>query len=106
MSREKTRCPKCGKFLTPYIKTSDLCQSCYRKLLEEYSYYDYKPNVKKPKPKSKAYKILQCVVNDRLSTEEISKLTNSNLVYVRLMIHRYLYKCDINGNPRPNYMGE
>lgn len=107
MDRDRTRCPHCGKFLKPYIKCSDLCQKCYRELLEQYSYYDYKDtNAKMPKVNTKAYKVLQYVLNDHLTPNEIAKKLDTNAIYVRLIISKYLYKCDVNGNPRPSYMGD
>lgn len=106
MSRDRTRCPHCGKFLIPYIKSSDLCQLCYRELLKKYSYYEYRPNVEKPRLNSKAHKIVELAYNEHLDSREISKLTNSHQLYVISVVKKYLYRCDVNGKPRPSYMGE
>ena len=104
MSKEKTICPKCGKYLVPYIKSSNLCQTCYRELLQKYSFFEYRPDVKKPKPNTKADKIVSLAYNDHLDSKEISNIMNTNQLYVIATIRKHLYRCDVNGTPRPRYM--
>ena len=39
-------CEHCGILKVQYVPKYNLCQTCYRKLLEEYSYYEIKEEYK------------------------------------------------------------
>lgn len=102
--KEKIFCPICKKFKTRYSSV-DYCQSCYRKILDEYSLYDY---VYKDEKEQKKHMSRNAIIVCRLlvehgirDTKEISRLTKLNQVYVRQIIHKFTIKVNTNGEVRP-----
>lgn len=104
MERIKIVCPICNKILTPYIASSDLCQKCYRIMLDKYSFYSLKDNVKLPNKNNKSFKIIDLVLNG-VSSKDIASQLDCTRVYVRNVRNKYFYRSDVNGNPRPSYVG-
>lgn len=106
--KTKVLCPRCGEIRTKYIKCSNLCQSCYRKLLDKYCFFNYKENIK-IRSGSNIDKICTYVVKYNLRPKEIVEsygniLHIGNINYVNTIINRFLYRCDTYGNKRPDYM--
>lgn len=97
-------CPMCKKFKKRYSNVK-YCQVCYRKILDEYSLYDYvyKDEQEQKKYMSrKAIKVCRLLIEYGIrDTKEIAKLTKLNQVYVRQIIHKFTIKVNSNGEVRP-----
>ena len=99
MDNKKIICIKCGKMSSRYLKGLDYCQICYRKALDEYSYYDYK----KPKEQitGTALKICEMLIENGVDKQEIHKILGLNKIYVQQIINRYTIHTNSKGEKRP-----
>lgn len=104
MSDYKVICPICHKIRMPYLQNSDICQMCYREILDKYAFFKYKDEYDMPKKGTKGYKICEKVVNERKSTKDIAEEVGSSRIYVNYVISRYLVRCDVDGNERPEFI--
>ena len=94
------RCWRCGRVKEEYRNGE--CQSCYRGNNSKFCYYKYKDEEIKPRLNSKAWYICEEMINEKMSATRFVKekgtLKNINSVrYVRLIVERYLEKCDTLG---------
>lgn len=106
MQKEKVKCPNCGKLLIPYILSTNLCQLCYRKILNKYCFYEIKDGNGLPKENTKARQVINLSIYEKLNTNEIAKKINASKTYVRSVKNKYLIKCDTNGFPKPLFLKE
>lgn len=103
MSNEKEMilCKKCNKLRMNYKGSNGLCQICYREVLEEYSYFDYK--TPKEKLSGNSLKICELLIEQGLDVNAIYKELGLNKVYVRQVINKHTNRVNANGHIRPNY---
>ena len=92
-------CPKCREIKTRFLSKLDYCQTCYRKLLDEYSYYDYKEDKKRLTGNAK--KICELLIEEGYNRQEIHKMLDLNKVYVNQIINKYTIRVDVQGKKRP-----
>lgn len=90
------KCEKCGKEKARYIKGRDICQSCYRAELGEYSFWDYKSGEKKLS--KNAMVVCQMIVEQGKSCKEIASLLKLNLQTVQKIKRENLKRVNVNGN--------
>ncbi len=97
-------CPICKKFKSKY-KGTQYCQYCYRKLLEEYSNYDYLYRNEEDRKKymsDNARKICKLLVEDGIrDKKKIAEMVNLNFYYVRSIIGKYTMHVNSDGEVRP-----
>ena len=99
MEQKLILCENCRKLRTQYIKAYQFCQTCYRELLDEYSYFDYK--TPKEKLRGNAKQICELLIEQGANKLEIYKMLNLNKVYVQQIINKHTNRVDKNGNIRP-----
>ena len=99
MSEKLVFCPKCLQYRVKYIKNIDYCQCCYRKVLDEYSLYDYK--VEKSKLNDTNKKICEMLIEEGIEKKEIHKILGLNKDYVQQIINRYTIRVNTEGEKRP-----
>ena len=92
-------CPRCGKLRAKHKNKLGYCQVCYREMLEEYSYYDYKEN--KDKLKGNAKKICELLIEEGKDRSEIHKILGLNKTYVQQVIKKHTIKVNSEGYKRP-----
>lgn len=102
--KRKAFCPHCHKYLIAYTRNSDLCQICYRKLLDEYSYYNYKNENKKPRKGTISEKICEEIVkNSEIKNYEVAEKLNTSLLLVSTVRQKYLCRCNGLNQLPPEY---
>lgn len=97
-------CRECGEEKSFYKNKYGMCQKCYRKMLEKYSYYDYKDTNVRLKGMSK--RVCELAINSDMELKEIAEFLNLNANYVRQITNKYLVKCDSYGNLKPKGINE
>lgn len=106
MEKEKKFCPYCNKFLVPYLKSSDVCQICYRKILEEYGFYDYKDESIKPNEGTKAFAVCELSIKENLDSKVIGDILNCSKIYVAQIRRKFLNRVNADGKIIPKYIKE
>ena len=96
---EMVLCENCRKLRIKYVQGNNYCQNCYRDLLDEYSYYDYKTPKEKLRGNSK--RICELLIEDGVNRLEIHKMLNLNKVYVRQVINKHTNRVNAKGEKRP-----
>lgn len=98
----KGLCKICGKEKT--LVYYGLCDSCYRKeIMSVYKYYrlkkEYKSidNIKSEKHR----RVLRLAIWYDKPFVEIGKILELKPRLVSWIVNKYCYRCDIEGNPRP-----
>ena len=92
-------CAKCGKLRAKCLGSDKYCQVCYRKLLEEYSFYDYK--TPKEKLKGNSLKVCELFIEKGLTRAEIHKKLGLHEVYVQQIIKKHTKRVNSKGEERP-----
>ena len=105
--KEKKVCPRCGKYLMQYIKSSDYCQKCYRQILNRYSFWKYKDENNKPSFDSSEYKICEILMWDMIKPKNLYEKYHEELGIVSVrsiyrVINKYLEKCDTLSESKPD----
>lgn len=93
------RCIICKNRKIQYCNNKNVCQTCYRKILEEYSFRDYA--VPKETLKGNILKICELRIEEGKSNKEIAEILSLNEVYVQQVVKKYTYRCNSNGDIRP-----
>lgn len=93
------RCIICKKPKIQYCNNKSICQTCYRNILDEYSFRDYL--VPKETLKGNILKICELRIEEGKGIKEISEMLELNNVYVQQVIKKYTYKCNSKGEARP-----
>lgn len=99
MDKNYVVCPKCLETRKRFLNNLDYCQVCYRKLLEEYSYYDYK--TEKKRLKGNSLKICQMLIEEGKTIDEIQEELGLNRSYILQVVAKHTYRVNRNGNVRP-----
>ena len=89
-------CEKCLKERKRYLKGRDICQACYRAELSNYSYLDYKTDIRKLSEKKQA--VCKMAVEEGKDSKTIAKAVGYNVQIVRKIIHDNLKRVDVDGN--------
>ena len=97
--RELILCENCRTLKVQFIKTYNFCQICYRNLLEEYSFYDYKDKNKRLRGNAK--RICEMLIEEGVDRLEIHKILKLNRVYVQQVINKYTNRVNKDGKVRP-----
>lgn len=92
-------CEHCNQVKTQYFSKYMFCQTCYRKLLEEYSFYDYK--ISKEKLNETSRKICKLLIEDGVPRGQIYKKVKLNKTYVQQIIKKYTIRVNQDGKERP-----
>lgn len=92
-------CPRCREFKKRYVDNVDFCQVCYRKILDEYSYYDYA--VDKRRLSGNAKKICELLIDEGYNRKEIHKILGLNQAYVSQIINKYAVRVNAKGEKKP-----
>lgn len=92
-------CEHCNQVKTQYFSKYMFCQTCYRKLLEEYSFYDYK--IPKEKLNETSRKICKLLIEDGVPRGQIYKKVKLNKTYVQQIIKKYTIRVNQDGKERP-----
>ena len=105
--KERVRCPQCGNYCTPYLSNSDWCQKCYREVLEKYCYWKYNEKVERPKKGGTEEKVCEILISENLEPKKViekygAKIGITSRNYVYMISQKYLVKCDLLGNKKPN----
>lgn len=105
--KARVECPKCGKFLVPYLDTSNYCQKCYREMLDRYSFWKYNERVPKPKIDTTAYRVCEILIGTQIKPKTLvdkygEELGISSVKYVNNIKEKYLVRCDTFGNDKPD----
>jgi ribosomal protein L37E len=99
MQGNKILCRKCGKLKSKYNGAKEYCQSCYRELLEEYSYYDYA--VDKNRIHGTALRVCEMLIEEGIDRLEIHEILGLHKCYVRQIINKYTVRVNREGERRP-----
>lgn len=99
MGKEKILCKRCRKLKDRYEGAGEYCQKCYREMLEEYSYYDYR--VDKERIHGTSLRVCEMLIEEGIAKEEIHKILGLNKVYVRQIINKYAVRVNAEGKVRP-----
>lgn len=92
-------CQYCGRNRARYIKNKNICQSCYRKMLDRYSLYEYRENEELSEIQKKiCKKIIEEGIQD---VKRICKELGCSEIYVYQTIEKKLKRVDTFGNERP-----
>ena len=105
--KERVECPRCGRILVPYLENSDLCQKCYREILEKYSFWKYDPRKVRPKIDTTAYRVCEILIGTQIKPRTIiecygEELGIKSVKYVNNIKEQYLVRCDTFGNEKPD----
>lgn len=96
---EIINCFVCHKNRARYIKNKDICQVCYRKMLDEYALYDYKEGVEMNKGEKM---ICRVVVEEGIKKSiDVAKRTGYSKIYVDMTIEKCLERVNTDGKRRP-----
>ena len=96
---KEIRCKKCGKKRVQFSSIRDYCQTCYRKMLDEYSYYGYR--IEKDRIKGTALRVCEMLIEEGKDKDEIHKELGLNRVYVNQIVNRYTERVNSKGERRP-----
>ncbi len=96
--KEFVMCNCCNK-LRKRFNNYEMCQDCYRKLLKEYSFYDYK--VPKENLSGNTLRICEMLIEEGVERKEIHKILNLNKVYVNIVINKNTKRVNVDGKERP-----
>ena len=99
MERKLILCEKCRTLKVQFVKTYNLCQTCYRELLDEYSFYDYKD--RNIILRGNAKKICEMLIEQGINRQEIHKILGLNKVYVQQVINKHTKRVNKDGKLRP-----
>nr|DAR54950.1 MAG TPA: Protein of unknown function (DUF2089) [Caudoviricetes sp.] len=93
-------CQYCGKNRVRYVKKKNICQVCYREMLDRYCLYEYRDE--KENMTECQREICKCVIEDGiLDTKEIQRKTGYSLIQIQITIRNKLKHVDSEGNERP-----
>lgn len=96
---ETINCFVCHKNRARYILKKDICQMCYRKMLDEYALYDYREGIEMNKGEEIICKV---VVEEGIKkSKDVAKRTGYSKPYVDMTIERCLVRVNTNGERRP-----
>lgn len=94
---EIINCQYCGKNRVRYIKGKNVCQRCYREMLDRYSLFDYREGEMTEMQK----KICDKIINGERNVKRISKALGCSEIYVYQTMEKKLKRIDTDGNERP-----
>lgn len=93
------QCEVCGKIRKRISYKHSMCQVCYRKLLDTYSFYGYK--TPKEQLKGTELKVCELIVEQNMNRKEVCERLNITKNYVDIIVSKNCFRCDTYGNERP-----